>query len=152
MTSQSARSESAAASANPPRVRAAASRKEGSTTSKSKGKQAAPAVRIIAIANQKGGVGKSTTAVSLGAALAEQGHTVLVIDLDPQGNASTGMGIKHESRDVTIYEVLATEAPIEDAIVQTPVERLFAIPSTIDLAGMLPDKMSSHCGTRPSKY
>ncbi len=91
--------------------------------------------RIIAVANQKGGVGKSTTAVSLGAALAEIGRRVLVVDLDPQGNASTGLGIRHEARDVTVYDVLAAEAPIEGAIVPTPVENLFAIPSTIDLAG-----------------
>ena len=91
--------------------------------------------RIIAIANQKGGVGKSTTAVSLGAALAEDGYQVLVLDLDPQGNASTGMGIRHDTRDVTVYDVLATEAGIEQAIVKTPVEGLHAVPSTIDLAG-----------------
>jgi chromosome partitioning protein len=89
----------------------------------------------MAVANQKGGVGKSTTAVSLGAALAETGHTVLVIDLDPQGNASTGLGIRHEARDVTVYDVLAADADIRKAIVQTPVENLFAVASTIDLAG-----------------
>ena len=91
--------------------------------------------RIIAIANQKGGVGKSTTAVSLGAALADLGYRVLVIDLDPQGNASTGMGIKHEARETTVYDVIVAEAPMADAIVHTPVPRLHAIPSTIDLAG-----------------
>jgi chromosome partitioning protein len=91
--------------------------------------------RVIAIANQKGGVGKSTTAVSLGAALAELGHTVLVVDLDPQGNASTGLGIRHVAREVTIYDVLSADAPIDDAIVETPVPELFAIPSTIALAG-----------------
>ncbi len=91
--------------------------------------------RVIAVANQKGGVGKSTTAVSLGAALAELGKKVLVVDLDPQGNASTGLGIRHEAREITVYDVLAAEAPIEGAIVPTPVENLFAIPSTIDLAG-----------------
>jgi chromosome partitioning protein len=80
-------------------------------------------------------VGKSTTAVSLGASLAEFGHTVLVVDLDPQGNASTGLGIRHEEREVTVYDVLADEAPIERAIVPTPIDNLFAIPSTIDLAG-----------------
>lgn len=94
-----------------------------------------PVARVIAIANQKGGVGKSTTAVSLGAALAELGKKVLVVDLDPQGNASTGLGIRHEAREVTVYDVLAAEAPIDGAIVETPVENLFAIPSTIDLAG-----------------
>jgi chromosome partitioning protein len=91
--------------------------------------------RVIAVANQKGGVGKSTTAVSLGAALAELGKKVLVVDLDPQGNASTGLGIRHDAREVTVYDVLAAEAPIEGAIVPTPVENLAAIPATIDLAG-----------------
>jgi chromosome partitioning protein len=91
--------------------------------------------RIVAIANQKGGVGKSTTAVSLGAALAELGFRILVVDLDPQGNASTGMGIRHEARGVTVYDVVLSEAPVESAIVPTSVEYLDAVPSTIDLAG-----------------
>ena len=91
--------------------------------------------RIIAIANQKGGVGKSTTAVSLGAALADLGFRVLVVDLDPQGNASTGMGIRHEARESNVYHVVVAETPIDQAIVPTPVERLDAVPSTIDLAG-----------------
>jgi chromosome partitioning protein len=91
--------------------------------------------RVIAVANQKGGVGKSTTTVSLGAALAEAGHRVLVVDLDPQGNASTGMGIRHAARDVTIYEVLSADAGIDDAIVSTMVPDLDAVPSTIALAG-----------------
>ncbi|HET9248452.1 MAG TPA: AAA family ATPase, partial [Actinomycetota bacterium] len=86
--------------------------------------------RIIAIANQKGGVGKSTTAVSLGAALADIGYRVLVVDLDPQGNASTGMGIRHEAREITVYDVIVAEAPIDQAIVRTPVDRLEALPST----------------------
>jgi chromosome partitioning protein len=87
------------------------------------------------VANQKGGVGKSTTAVSLGAALAEMGRRVLVVDLDPQGNASTGLGIRHDARRVTVYDVLASDAPIMEAVVQTPVPNLFGVPSTIDLAG-----------------
>ena len=91
--------------------------------------------RVIAIANQKGGVGKSTTAVSLGAALADIGYRVLVADLDPQGNASTGMGIRHDAREVTVYDVVVSDARIQDAIVHTPVERLHAVPATIDLAG-----------------
>jgi chromosome partitioning protein len=89
----------------------------------------------MAIANQKGGVGKSTTAVSLGAALAELGFRVLVVDLDPQGNASTGMGIRHEQRETTTYDVIVSESPVADAIVHSPIEGLDAIPSTIDLAG-----------------
>ncbi len=91
--------------------------------------------RVIAIANQKGGVGKSTTAVSLGAALADLGYRVLVIDLDPQGNASTGLGIRHEAREITVYDVIVSEAAVGDAIVQTAVPHLSALPSTIDLAG-----------------
>jgi chromosome partitioning protein len=109
------------------------------SSAKKKGQTQAPdtpgIARIVAIANQKGGVGKSTTAVSLGAALADLGFRVLVVDLDPQGNASTGMGIRHESRQVTTYDVIVAEAPVADAIVHSPVERLDAIPSTIDLAG-----------------
>ena len=105
------------------------------TAAKKKASQRPAGARVIAIANQKGGVGKSTTTVSIGAAMAEEGHPVLVIDLDPQGNASTGMGIKHEDRRTTIYEILVAEAPIEQAITPTVVKGLDAVPSTIDLAG-----------------
>jgi chromosome partitioning protein len=94
-----------------------------------------PEARVIAIVNQKGGVGKSTTAVSLGAALAEMGRSVLLIDLDPQGNASTGLGIRHSAREVSTYEVLLAQARIQDGIVPTAVDGLDAVPSTIDLAG-----------------
>jgi chromosome partitioning protein len=116
---------------------------QGPATGKERGRKkqaptppAEPGVaRIVAIANQKGGVGKSTTAVSLGAALAELGFRILVVDLDPQGNASTGMGIRHEARGVTVYDVVLSEAPVESAIVPTSVKHLDAVPSTIDLAG-----------------
>jgi chromosome partitioning protein len=91
--------------------------------------------RIIAIANQKGGVGKSTTAVSLGAALAELGFRILVVDLDPQGNASTGIGIRHADREVTSYDVIVAESPVSAAIVHSAIKGLDAITSTIDLAG-----------------
>ncbi len=91
--------------------------------------------RVIAIANQKGGVGKSTTAVNLGACLAEAGRKVLVIDLDPQGNASTGLGIEHEARKGTTYQVLTGQVDVRDALVETAIEGLWVLPSTIDLAG-----------------
>ncbi len=91
--------------------------------------------RVIAIANQKGGVGKSTTAVNLGACLAEVGRRVLVIDLDPQGNASTGVGIGHSDREVTIYEVLTAGSDMRGAVLETDVPGLAVVPSTIDLAG-----------------
>lgn len=91
--------------------------------------------RVIAIANQKGGVGKTTTSVNLAAALAEMGLRVLVIDLDPQGNASTGLGIDIRSIGVTVYDVLLHDTAIEDAIEATGVKNLFVLPSNIDLAG-----------------
>ena len=91
--------------------------------------------RIIAIANQKGGVGKTTTSVNLAAALAETGLRILVIDLDPQGNASTGLGIDIRSLEHTVYDVLLHEATLEDAIEPTAVRNLFVLPANIDLAG-----------------
>jgi chromosome partitioning protein len=91
--------------------------------------------RVISIANQKGGVGKTTTAVNLGAALAELDYRVLVIDLDPQGNATTGMGISHRNVEGSIYDVIMNDAPIDDCTEPTTVKNLFVVPATIDLAG-----------------
>jgi chromosome partitioning protein len=92
--------------------------------------------RVIAIANQKGGVGKTTTAINLGTALAAVGEEVLIIDLDPQGNASTGLGIDRRSRRYSTYDVLMGEAALRDAILPTAVPRLSIAPSTLDLSGL----------------
>jgi chromosome partitioning protein len=91
--------------------------------------------RQLAIANQKGGVGKTTTAVNLGAALAELEYRVLVVDLDPQGNATTGLGINARNLDASIYDVILHDVPIEDVIEPTTLRNLFVVPATIDLAG-----------------
>jgi chromosome partitioning protein len=91
--------------------------------------------RRFAIANQKGGVGKTTTAVNLGAALAELEYRVLVVDLDPQGNATTGLGINGRNLDASIYDVILHDVPVEDVIEPTTLRNLFVVPATIDLAG-----------------
>ena len=90
---------------------------------------------MVALANQKGGVGKSTTAINLAAALAFQGQRTLLVDLDPQGNATSGLGIDRSTISTSIYDVLLKEAEIDDALEPTSVRDLFAIPATIDLAG-----------------
>ncbi|HUN94664.1 MAG TPA: ParA family protein [Bradyrhizobium sp.] len=92
--------------------------------------------RILALANQKGGVGKTTTAINLGTALAAIGERVLIVDLDPQGNASTGLGIDRRSRNVSTYDVLIGEAPLREAVVSTAVPRLHIAASTMDLSGL----------------
>ena len=94
-----------------------------------------PLPRFMAVANQKGGVGKTTTAVNLGAALAELGYRVLVVDLDPQGNATTGLGINARNLQSSIYDVLLNDMDLEDCIEPTEVRNLFLAPATIDLAG-----------------
>lgn len=94
-----------------------------------------PLPRVLAIANQKGGVGKTTTAINLGAALAELGYRVLVVDLDPQGNATTGLGVNARNLDTSVYDVILHDVPIEDCIEPTNLRNLFVVPATIDLAG-----------------
>jgi chromosome partitioning protein len=92
--------------------------------------------RVLVLANQKGGVGKTTTAINLGTALAAIGEKVLILDLDPQGNASTGLGIDRKNRRISTYHVLAGEAELASAVTETAVPRLYVAPSTLDLLGV----------------
>jgi chromosome partitioning protein len=96
----------------------------------------APRPRVLAIANQKGGVGKTTTAINLGTALAAIGEHVLIVDLDPQGNASTGLGIERRDRRTSTYDVLSGTAPMREAVLPTAVPQLHIACSTMDLSGL----------------
>ncbi len=89
----------------------------------------------MAIANQKGGVGKSTTVINLGAALGLKGKKVLIVDMDPQGNATSGLGIDKASNEITVYDVIAGKAPWEKAIIKTSYDNLYLLPSDVNLAG-----------------
>lgn len=91
--------------------------------------------KTTAVINQKGGVGKTTSAVNIAAALAEQGKTVLLVDLDPQGNATSGLGIAPEQYDKTTYEVLIGEAQLADVVIESHVQNLYVLPTGKDLAG-----------------
>jgi chromosome partitioning protein len=91
--------------------------------------------RVLALANQKGGVGKTTTAINLATALAAVGEQVLIIDIDPQGNASTGLGIDRGAREISTYQVLLGDAPIGAAIVESGIPGLHIVPATVDLSG-----------------
>jgi chromosome partitioning protein len=94
-----------------------------------------PVPRRLAIANQKGGVGKTTTAINLGAALAELDYRTLIVDLDPQGNATTGVGINPRNLATSMYDVIINEVPIEDCVEATAFRNLFVAPASLDLAG-----------------
>jgi chromosome partitioning protein len=119
-----------------PQMRAPTIRSEADSLLDGARPETRPLPRVIAIANQKGGVGKTTTTVNLGAALAELDYRVLVVDLDPQGNATTGLGIDARNFELSMYDVIMRDQPLEDCIEPTSVQNLFVAPATIDLAGI----------------
>lgn len=94
-----------------------------------------PLPRVIAVANQKGGVGKTTSTINLGACLADIGYRTLIIDLDPQGNATTGLGLDNRNLETSMYDVIMREAPLENCIEPAEVKNLFVAPASLDLAG-----------------
>src|SRR6201990_1393091 len=98
-------------------------------------KKLPPEPRVLVVANQKGGVGKTTTAINLGTALAAVGEPTLIIDIDPQGNASTGLGIPRAEREHSIYDVLVGGERISQAVTPTKIPRLSIVPATVDLSG-----------------
>ncbi len=94
-----------------------------------------PLGRVVSVANQKGGVGKTTTTVSLAAALAGLGKSVVLIDMDPQANATTGVGVDFRALPLTVYEVLVQDVPMEDVVAPTTIRNLYCVPASLDLAG-----------------
>ncbi|MEZ5215220.1 MAG: AAA family ATPase [Ilumatobacteraceae bacterium] len=99
------------------------------------GQLSRPLPRVLAVANQKGGVGKTTTTVNLGACLAVLGYRTLIVDLDPQGNSSTGLGIDNRNLTTSMYDVIMRESPLEDCIEPAEVKHLFVAPASLELAG-----------------
>src|ERR1043165_6302958 len=123
MSDQDLKASDLAPAAAPPSAEQSSAPTDSQVVVLAEGTEPAKAPRVLAIANQKGGVGKTTTAINLGTALAAIGERVLVVDLDPQGNASTGLGIDRRHRKVSTYDVLTGDAPLREAIVATAVAR-----------------------------